>query len=124
VHRSDRPEAQKVCFSGEAWTGYVPVRIADTVCIQKRLPPGAAAVVINRSHTFRDLYLPINVTEKGWFDAIDGNRTIGEIVHRLPSPGGAAQLDAARNFFERLWWYDQVVFDVSREPAGKASYFG
>jgi SAM-dependent methyltransferase len=110
VHRSDGPEAHEVCFSDEVWTGYVPVRTVDTVCVQERLPPGAAAVLINRSHTFRDLYLPIDATEKGWFDAIDGNRTIGEIVQRLPSPGSEAQLDAARNFFERLWWYDQVVF--------------
>jgi len=31
------------------------------------------------------------------------------------SPGSqkTAQLEAARVFFERLWWYDQVVFDVS-----------
>jgi hypothetical protein len=25
----------------------------------------------------------------------------------------AAQLEAARVFFERLWWHDQVVFDIS-----------
>jgi hypothetical protein len=110
VHRSDAPEAHRVRFSGEAWTGYVPVRTVDTVCILERLPPGAAAVLINRSHTFRDLYLPIDAPEKAWFDAIDGKRTIGEIMQGSPSPGSEAQIDAARNFFERLWWYDQVVF--------------
>ena len=31
------------------------------------------------------------------------------------SPGSqkVAQFEAARVFFERLWWYDQVVFDIS-----------
>mgnify|MGYP001365015945 CR=1 FL=1 len=42
------------------------------------------------------------------FDAIDRERTIGEIA-REHGP-----LDTARVLFERLWWYDQVVFDASR----------
>ena len=52
----------------------------DTICVQERLPPGAAAVLINRSHTYTDIYLPIDAQQKKMFDAIDGERTIGEIV--------------------------------------------
>ena len=52
----------------------------DTICVQERLPPGAAAVLINRTHTYTDIYLPIDAQEKKMFDAIDGERTIGEIV--------------------------------------------
>jgi hypothetical protein len=72
------------------------------------LPPGAAAVLINRSHTYTDIYLPIDAREKRLCDAIDGARTIDEIARE----GG--QLDTVRAHFERLWWYDQVVFDASR----------
>jgi hypothetical protein len=82
--------------------------MSDTICVQERLPPGAAAVLINQSHTYTDLYLPIDAKEKKLFDAIDGERTVGEIAREH------GHLDTARALFERLWWYDQVVFDASR----------
>ena len=44
------------------------------------LPPGAAAVLINRSHTYTDLFLPIDAAEERLVDAIDGERSIGEIA--------------------------------------------
>jgi len=109
---------QQVGFSGDAWLNYVPVRIPDTVCVQGRLPPTAAAVLINWAHTDRDLFLPISSTEKVVFDAIDGIRNIGEIVERMPSSERTmGSLDAKRAFFERLWWHDQVVFDTSQATA-------
>ncbi len=87
----------------------------DTVCVQDRLPPGAAAVLINPTHAYRDLIMPIDATEKGLFDAIDGIRSIGDMVARtLPSAQARPQLDMARAFFEKLWHYDQVVFDASQ----------
>jgi SAM-dependent methyltransferase len=121
AYRNDGPGAQQqVTFAGDAWLGYVPIRMSDTICVQERLPAGAAAVLINQSHSFRDLVLPIDSTEKGLFDCIDGNCSIGDIVgRRSPSPS-KSQLDTARTFFERLWWYDQVVFDASRQPRRNA----
>ena len=85
------------------------------MCVQDNLPPGAAAVLINPTHAYRDLIMPIDSTEKGLFDAIDGNRSIGGIVEEtLTSSRAKPQLDVARTFFEKLWYYDQVVFDTSR----------
>ena len=112
AYRSDSEASNHaVGFTGDAWLAYVPIRMAETVCIQDRLPPGAAAVLINTAHTYKDLLLPVNSKEKVWFDAIDGIRSIGEIVAR-PSPPAheVDNLDSARVFFERLWWCDQVVF--------------
>jgi hypothetical protein len=116
AYRDDGPGGpQRTSFAGDAWLGYVPLRMPDTICVQERLPPGAAAVLINPTHAYRDLILPIDSTEKGLFDAIDGNRSIGGIVERAsPSPQAKPQLDMARTFFEKLWRYDQVVFDASR----------
>ncbi len=120
AYRSDCPGgSHPVGFEGHAWLGYVPIRRSDTVSVEERLPPGAAAVLINRTHTYRDLFLPINSVEKSWFDAIDGNRSIGDVLGKTarsskPSP----QLDQARSLFERLWWFDQVVFDLSSQPPG------
>lgn len=111
VYRDDRSPAH-VTFAGDAWLRYVPIRMSETICIQERLPPGAAAVLINRSHTYRDLVMPISATEKRWFDAIDGNRTIGDILETTPASSKGQLHAEARAFFERLWWHDQVVFDA------------
>ena len=54
--------------------------MSETICVQERLPPGAAAVLINQNHTYTDLFMTISATEKRLFDAIDGNRTIGDIL--------------------------------------------
>jgi SAM-dependent methyltransferase len=115
LYRGDSPGIkQPVGFSGEAWPDYVPIRMPDTICVQERLPPGAAAVLINQTHTCKDLFMFINAAEKGWFDAIDGTCRIGDILEKKqPASQISTQLDMARNFFERLWWYDQVVFNAS-----------
>jgi SAM-dependent methyltransferase len=107
AYRDDSPAA-RVSFDGDVWLDYVPIRVPDTICVQERLPPGAAMVLINRTHTYTDIYLPIDAQQKNMFDAIDGKRTIGEIVVDQGQHG------TARAFFERLWRYDQVVFDTSR----------
>ena len=108
VRRDDRPgRAHAIGFSGDAWLDYKPVRVPDTLCVQERLPPGAAAVLINRAHTFTDIYLPIDAREKQLVDAVDGERSIGDIA-------GDEERDVCRTLFERLWWHDQVVFDGSR----------
>ncbi|HEY6512156.1 MAG TPA: class I SAM-dependent methyltransferase [Burkholderiaceae bacterium] len=108
VHHADHLDrSPPIGFSGEAWLDYVPVRVPDTLCVQEKLPPGAAAVLLNRAHTHRDIYLPIDAQHKRLFDAIDGKLSIGEIV-------GVDHRVAGRTLFQQLWWHDQVVFDASR----------
>jgi hypothetical protein len=71
--------------------------------------------LINQTHTATDLINTIDSTEKRMFDAMDGQSSIGEIATRVgESSPKQSPLDRARAFFERLWWYDQVVFDASR----------
>lgn len=115
AYRNDRPGGPpQPDFAGDAWMGSVPIRLPDTVCVQERLPLGAAAVLINRSHTNRDLVMPINAAQKRMFDAVNGSRNIGEIVAASPpSQQGSSPSELARSFFDRLWWWDQVVFDTS-----------
>jgi SAM-dependent methyltransferase len=112
VRRDDRAGgSQGIAFSGHSWLDYVPIRMPDTLCVEERLPPGAAAVLINRAHTYTDLYMPIDAREKRLVDAIDGERSIGEIAGDEPH-------DVCRALFERLWWHDQVVIDGSRSSPG------
>jgi hypothetical protein len=113
--RDDHPHGTAqfdlAAHSDAAWRAWVPIRLPDTICVQERLPPGASAVLINRTHTYRDLVMPIDAAEKRLFDRVDGVRTLGEIAQDAPPR-------MAQDFFERLGWWDQVVFDKSRSPAG------
>jgi len=100
---------KNVRFDDDRYLRYVPVRRAWTTCMQERLPPGAAGVLVNQTHLFQDLFLVIDAQEKQMYEAIDGRRSISEIVETVK---GASPL--ARAFFEKLWWYDQAVFDTSK----------
>jgi SAM-dependent methyltransferase len=109
AHRAHRPaQAASVDFDGDAWRSYIPIRLPDTLEVRDRLPQGAAAVLINRNHTYTDLYLPIDGQQARLLAAIDGERTIAEICR---DPGDH---DLARDFFQQLWRWDQVVFNTSR----------
>jgi SAM-dependent methyltransferase len=112
IHRNDSPSPiPPISFTGDSWMSYVPIRMSETICVQDRLP---AAVLINQNHTYTDLIMTIDATEKLMFDAIDAHRSIRDILETTPpAPPGQRQPDA-RSFFERLWWHDQVVFDASR----------
>jgi SAM-dependent methyltransferase len=115
IYRSDIPIAEPINFAGDRWLRYVPIRMPEAICVQERVPPGAAAVLINQSHTYTDLFMPVNATEKHLFDAIDGNRSINDIVKSMTPPSQEqSQRETVRTFFERLWWHDHVVFDASR----------
>ena len=108
VQRSDaNGDGAQVRFDDEDYLRYVPIRLPWTTCVKDRIPPGAAAVLLNKTHQFPDLFLAIDAREKQMYDAIDGRRRIEEIVE------GKGTLSCARSFFEKLWWYDQVVFNTS-----------
>jgi len=108
VYRDDSPQSQRITFAGDEWLRYVPIRAPDTISVRERLPAGSVAVLINRTHTHTDIYLPINAAERRLLESFDGRRTIGELL-----PAQVAR-DEANAFFERLWWHDQIVLDDSR----------
>jgi SAM-dependent methyltransferase len=113
AYRDDRSDGNRsITFVGVSWRGYVPIRLPWTVCVRERLPPGSVAVLINQSHTFSDLILTVDAFEDQLFGAIDGKRTLGDILRFAARTEDGEQ--RALRFFERLWRYDQVVFDASR----------
>jgi SAM-dependent methyltransferase len=103
AYRSDGPARASVNFDGEAWPGYVPIRLPDTVVVRDKAPAGVAAVLINRNHSFSDLYLPIDAARLKLLERIDGKRTIEELCNETGDYG------LAREFFEALWRWDQIV---------------
>jgi SAM-dependent methyltransferase len=108
VHRRDATDEARIRFDAERWLRFVPIRLPWTRLIQERLPAGATAVLLNRSHPSHDLILVLDAVDKRLFDAIDGCSTIADIAERA-----SAERVRARAFFEKLFWYDQVVFDAS-----------
>jgi SAM-dependent methyltransferase len=111
AYRDDCPaDSQPITFRGEAWRDYVPLPLPWIVCIQDKVPAGAAAVLINRAHTHPDLALPISAAQARVFAAIDSEHSIGDIVQIASDVTDAEQI---RKFMERLWEHDQIVFDAT-----------
>jgi hypothetical protein len=120
AYRDDRRgESQPITFDGDAWRDWVSLRLPWTLCIRDRVPPGSAAVLINRAHTYPDLALPIDAAQERVFAAIDGNRSIDDILRDAAGAGSDKQ---ARRFIEQLWEYDLIVFDAtsSHSKVGEA----
>ncbi|MBW0004164.1 MAG: class I SAM-dependent methyltransferase [Hyphomicrobiales bacterium] len=112
AYRDDDPDASRIIdFADDKWRDYVPVALPWTVCVRERLPPGSTAVLINRAHRFTDLICAVDCFEDRLLGAIDGRRNLTEIL-QFAGQGDDAN-HRARSFFERLWRYDQVVFDAS-----------
>jgi hypothetical protein len=107
AYRDDNAAVPRISFDDDDWLEYIPIRAPDAVTVRERLPPGVAAILINRGHTHTDILLPIYPRETRLLEAIDGKRTIGEML------ADDAERDAGRSLFERLWWHDQVVFDAA-----------
>jgi SAM-dependent methyltransferase len=109
AYRDDREgEAQPISFNGDAWRSFVPVRLPWTLTIKDRAPRGVAAALINPRHTYPDLALFIDAAEERLLAAIDGERSIAEILQ------GARSDEQGRQFFKRLWEHDLIVFDAKR----------
>jgi hypothetical protein len=102
-HADLAPKRFCIPFDGDRWLEYVPVRLPDTIAVHERLPEGASAVLINRNHTYTDLYLPVDAREERLLEAIDGERRIRDMGR------ATADRELARRFFEKLWRWDQIA---------------
>ena len=116
AYRDDHPgDPQPINFNGDAWQSYIPIRQPNLICIKDRLPPGAAAILINQDHVDRDLIHPIDSLEKHLFDEIDGTQSIAKIIDRVSNAiSSQLHLEKTQGFFKRLWQYDHVVLDASK----------
>jgi SAM-dependent methyltransferase len=109
--RNDCSKHRRVIeFTGDRWRDYIPIRLPWTLCIRANVPRGSSAVLLNRAHEHRDLFLPISEEQEQLLMQMDGRRTLGEIVAAY---GNSESRDSAPQFFQQLWAYDQIVIDAS-----------
>ncbi len=112
AYRNDRPQPrQPVRFDGEEWRHYVPIRIPWALCVRDGTPAGA--VLLNPAHRHAEFAWPISRQESDLLSRVDGARTIDQIAQGA----GKVPTETVRAFFEKLWRYDQVVFDMGPEDA-------
>ena len=105
---ADHDERQ-IRFDDDNYLRYVPIRMPWTACATQNPPAGAAAVLINQTHVFPDLYLMINEPQKQLYEAIDGQKSIAQISEAVNETDPFIPQD----FFQKLWHHDQVVFNTS-----------
>jgi SAM-dependent methyltransferase len=114
AYRSDvGNDGLRVRFDDERYLRYVPIRVAWSTCVEEDLPEGVSGILLNQAHVFDDLMLPIDAREKRMFEAIDGRRSISEILKKVK------EKETSPHLFKMLWWYDQVVFDTSMTARAK-----
>jgi len=116
AYRTGRPgDSRLPRFDGDDWLDYVPLRLPETISVRERLPAGAAAALINRSHSDPDLVLFVDAAELQMIEAIDGRRTIADIIEHVATskPAIRPTRRQTHRLFQRLWQYDQVVFDLT-----------
>ena len=96
-----RDQSNTVSFADDVWLDYVPFRPPTAIAVTDRLPPGAAAALLNRAHQDRDLVFFVDQSQYDWFQAVDGRRAVRDIAGH------------DRDFLERLWRHDLIVIDAS-----------
>jgi hypothetical protein len=111
AYRNDGDQTEARVRFDEDSLRYVPIRLPWTICVQQSLPPGAAGVLVNQTHVFPDLFVIVNAPQKQIYEAVDGHRSIAEIIEGVNESNTSAALE----FFENLWQHDQVVFDTSKK---------
>lgn len=99
----DRDDEPADALAFDAADGFVPIVPPTVLAVDdpERLPPGAAAALLNRTHPSPDLVMFVDAAELAVFRGIDGRRTVAELG------------PAAGSTVERLWRHDLVVIDAT-----------
>ncbi len=114
AYRDDRGrQAQPITFDDGAWRGFVPVRLPWTLTVKDRAPRGVAAVLINPRHRISGPCAP-HRRRPGAAPRRDRRQAL---PCRDPAERGRSdRREEGRQFFQRLWEHDLIVFDAQRSP--------
>jgi hypothetical protein len=115
AHLDDRSRTgQTVSFDDDSMLDNIPFRVPAAITVKERLPAGATAVLLNPMHRHTDIFLPIDASQEVLLNAIDGNRSMREIIRVAENDSQQnGNHESAIAFIKRLWRYDQIVIDTS-----------
>lgn len=99
---ADDPTSGRLDFADARAARWRPIRIPTAIAVEERLPPGAAAALLNRAHSSTDVVMFVDRAELEIFRRIDGVQTV-------------VALGADRRLVERLHRHDLVVIDASNQ---------
>ena len=121
VCRDDRPTASwRVSFDGSDWPRYVPIRNPGLGISEQNLPTKAVARLYWESHAFPEINALVNSQQASLFNAVDGCRTISEVVsHAGAEFDEPAAQEYARNFFRSMWTFDYFWFRTAGPSEAK-----
>jgi SAM-dependent methyltransferase len=100
AHRARDHDSTSLDFTAPDADAWVPIMVPTAVAVEERLPPGAAAALLNRAHTSTDLVMFVDDVDLDVFRSIDGSTPIAALGAR------------ARSTVARLWRHDLVVVDA------------
>jgi hypothetical protein len=100
AHRARDHDSTSLDFTAPDADAWVPIVVPTAVAVEERLPPGAAAALLNRAHTSTDLVMFVDDVDLDVFRSIDGSTPIAALGAR------------ARSTVARLWRHDLVVVDA------------
>lgn len=98
--RGDRPQSQ-INWASNDWQQCVPIRTRGVSVVTEGLPAGALAGLQQRGHLFPVPTVLLNNQNIDMYQAIDQQVPLGELAKKHPQ---------TRDFFKRLWDFDQVFF--------------
>jgi hypothetical protein len=131
--RDDRPvESHAVRFTGRDWLGFKPIRNPGLEIDAGPFPDDGVARLSWAAHDDPAISLIVDETQARLFDAIDGRRSIEQILEAAASRAADPER-AAQAFFHALWRRDFVWFQIpgasgaawsGRESAGSENPLG
>ena len=116
--RDDRPaRSHALSFAGQGWLCFIPIRNPGLEIDAGAFPGDGVARLSWAAHDDPAISLIVDEPQSRLFDAIDGRRSIAQILETA-SPRVAAPEQFARGFFHTMWCRDFVWFQI---PAASAS---
>lgn len=106
VCRDDRPESSRRVSASEDPDRIVPLRMPGVREVADQPPRDQACWLQWPPHAFADIRMPVDAEERDFFRAVDGERTVAEILERIQAPGLRGDRDRVTRLLEALVDYD------------------
>jgi hypothetical protein len=111
------PRSWAVSFAGQDWLSFIPIRNPGLEIDVGAYPGEGVARLSWAAHDDPAIALIVDEAQSRLFDAIDGARSIAQILAAVP-PSVAEPEQVARSFFHTMWCRDFAWFQIPSAEAG------